>query len=90
MSQRHVALFLGDLTTWQTKLSAVDSVINVWIEVQRTWTHLESIFIGSADIRAQLPQDSERFDGIGTSLREMRKTWVMLMYVLMLMVIWMY
>jgi len=65
MSQRYVALFLDDLTNLQTKLTVVDSVITIWIEVQRTWAHLETIFIGSADIRAQLPQDSERFDGIG-------------------------
>ena len=33
-------------------------------EVQRTWSHLESIFIGSDDIRQQLPEDSARFDSI--------------------------
>ena len=27
-----------------------------------TWSHLESIFVGSKDIRLQLPEDSERFD----------------------------
>ena len=32
--------------------------------VQRTWLHLESIFIGSEDIRRQLPEDTERFEGI--------------------------
>ena len=37
-------------------------VITLWFDVQRTWSHLESIFIGSEDIRPQLPVDSERFD----------------------------
>ena len=37
-------------------------VITLWFDVQRTWSHLESIFVGSEDIRQQLPVDSERFD----------------------------
>ena len=37
-------------------------MITLWFDVQRTWSHLESIFVGSEDIRQQLPVDSERFD----------------------------
>lgn len=46
-----------------------DSVISIWFEVQRTWSHLESIFIGSEDIRNQLPEDSKRFDGIDVDFK---------------------
>ncbi|KAJ4456876.1 putative Dynein heavy chain 17; axonemal [Paratrimastix pyriformis] len=70
MAQRHVALFKDDLNDLQTKLTVVDTVLTVWVEVQRTWAHLETIFIGSADIRAQLPKDSERFDKIDADWRE--------------------
>lgn len=61
-------------------LHTVDSfqVITVWFEVQRTWTHLESIFMSSEDIRKQLPIDSARFDQIDTDFKvmmeEMSKT----------------
>jgi len=44
-------------------------VITIWFEVQRTWSHLESIFIGSEDIRRQLPEDSERFDQIDSDFK---------------------
>lgn len=54
---------------WQKKLSVSDSVISIWFEVQRTWSHLESIFIGSEDIRNQLPEDSKRFDGIDVDFK---------------------
>jgi len=36
----------------------------VWLLVQRKWMYLESIFIGSDDIRNQLPQEAKRFDVI--------------------------
>jgi dynein heavy chain len=55
---------MEEVSDWQRKLSNADQVIQVWFEVQRTWTHLESIFIGSEDIRKQLPEDSKRFDEI--------------------------
>ncbi|XP_057571174.1 dynein axonemal heavy chain 17 [Hippopotamus amphibius kiboko] len=64
MMSKYLSHFLKEVTSWQQKLSAADSVISIWFEVQRTWSHLESIFIGSEDIRAQLPEDSRRFDDI--------------------------
>lgn len=64
MTSKYLSHFLQEVTSWQRKLSTADSVIAIWFEVQRTWSHLESIFIGSEDIRKQLPEDSKRFDSI--------------------------
>ncbi|KAF2978603.1 hypothetical protein EK904_004180 [Melospiza melodia maxima] len=71
MSSKYIAFFLEEVSAWQRKLSTADSVISLWFEVQRTWSHLESIFIGSEDIRAQLPQDSKRFEGIHVDFKEL-------------------
>ncbi|XP_062234716.1 dynein axonemal heavy chain 9-like [Platichthys flesus] len=71
MTSKYIGHFLEEVSSWQTKLSIADSVISIWFEVQRTWTHLESIFIGSEDIRKQLPEDSMRFEGIDTSFKEL-------------------
>lgn len=56
MTSKYIAFFLEEVSAWQRKLSTADSVISLWFEVQRTWCHLESIFIGSEDIRTQLPE----------------------------------
>ncbi|XP_062567134.1 dynein beta chain, ciliary-like [Saccostrea cucullata] len=71
LSSKYIAHFLQEVSTWQKKLSTADQVITIWMEVQRTWSHLESIFIGSEDIRNQLPEDSKRFDGIDTDFKEL-------------------
>ncbi|XP_024861684.2 dynein heavy chain 9, axonemal isoform X1 [Kryptolebias marmoratus] len=71
MSSKYIAHFLDEVSSWQNRLSVADSVISVWFEVQRTWSHLESIFIGSEDIRSQLPEDSRCFDGIDADFKEL-------------------
>ena len=41
--------------------------------VSRAWASLESIFLASADIRSQLPEDTKRFEGIDSEFRELMK-----------------
>lgn len=64
ITSKFIAYFLEEVSSWQSKLGLADQVITLWLEVQRTWLHLESIFMSSEDIRKQLPTDSERFDNI--------------------------
>jgi dynein heavy chain len=70
LTSKYIAHFSTEVTNWQKKLSQADQVITILLEVQRTWSHLESIFIGSEDIRKQLPEDSTRFDGIDKNFKE--------------------
>lgn len=56
MSNKYITHFLEEVSSWQNKVWVIDSVISVWFEVQRGWSHLESIFICSEDIRTQLPE----------------------------------
>lgn len=60
MTSKYITHFLEDISLWQKKLSVADQIISLWFEVQSTWSHLESIFISSEDIRAQLPEDTKR------------------------------
>ena len=55
-----------------------------WTAVIKQWAGLESIFLGSADIRAQLPDDTKRFEESTKSsktyksLLKWKLTWLML------------
>ncbi|ESO06976.1 hypothetical protein HELRODRAFT_171011 [Helobdella robusta] len=69
LSSKFIAHFLDEVSEWQQKLSTADQVITIYMEVQRTWMHLESIFIGSEDIRKQLPEDTMRFDYIDSDFK---------------------
>ncbi|XP_050294546.1 dynein beta chain, ciliary-like [Anthonomus grandis grandis] len=70
MTSKFIDFFLGEVSDWQKKLGNADQVIQVFFEVQRKWMYLESIFIGSEDIRSQLPEDSRRFDKIDRDFKE--------------------
>ncbi|XP_072570592.1 dynein axonemal heavy chain 11 isoform X2 [Paramormyrops kingsleyae] len=64
LMSKHVEYFLVQVSTWQKKLMVADQVISIWMGLQRTWAHLQSIFTNSEDIRNQLAQDAQRFEGI--------------------------
>jgi hypothetical protein len=57
-------IFLTKVTVWQRQLGLVDAALSTWQDVQKMWQALESIYIGSDDIRRQLPEDAKRFNTI--------------------------
>ncbi|KAJ8288109.1 hypothetical protein COCON_G00007680 [Conger conger] len=71
LQSKHVDHFRSQVSEWQSRLTVADAVLLVWLEVQRTWAHLESIFIGSDDIRRQLPGDTRRFLSIDADFKEL-------------------
>lgn len=70
LTSKYIAHFLTEVSSWQKKLSQADQVISILLEVQRTWSNLESIFIGSEDIRYQLPEDTDRFEQIDKDFKQ--------------------
>ncbi|XP_055341295.1 LOW QUALITY PROTEIN: dynein beta chain, ciliary-like [Paramacrobiotus metropolitanus] len=64
LASKYVDFFRVQVTEWQKKLAQADQVSSIFQEVQKTWTYLETIFIGSEDIRRQLPDDAALFDSI--------------------------
>ena len=61
---KYVEHFIDEVTRWQKLLNHAETVLYDWLDVQGKWSSLEAIFLGSKDIRVQLPEDSARFDDI--------------------------
>ncbi|KAJ3299892.1 Dynein heavy chain 10, axonemal [Borealophlyctis nickersoniae] len=70
-ASRFVAAFLPTVQQWEKVLSHIGEVIEVWMVVQRKWMYLESIFVGSGDIRMQLPEEAARFDRIDKTFKKL-------------------
>jgi len=68
---KYVEHFIDSVTKWQRLLNQAETVLYDWLEVQSKWSSLEAIFLGSKDIRIQLPEDSERFDELDQDWKEL-------------------
>lgn len=53
---KYVEFFIEIVENWREKLGRVDIVVNEWLKVQKNWRILVNIFVGSDDIRQQLPE----------------------------------
>lgn len=44
-------------------------VFTILQEIQRTWSYLEPLFIGSEEVKKELPEDAKRFEIIDTDVK---------------------
>jgi dynein heavy chain len=66
---RFVGIFAASVGEWEKKLNLVSEVQDVWYVVQTKWAYLEGIFVGSEDIKAQLPEEAKRFGKIDAEFK---------------------
>lgn len=70
--------FEEEALSWEDKLNRINSVFDVWIDVQRRWVYLDGIFGSSADIKHLLPNETQKFSNVSseylTLMRKVSKT----------------
>ncbi|KAI8904300.1 dynein heavy chain and region D6 of dynein motor-domain-containing protein [Gorgonomyces haynaldii] len=66
-ASKFFAAFEAQVEKWEHQLSHIVEVIDLLLMVQRQWMYLENIFIGTEDIRKQLPKESASFDQINVA-----------------------
>jgi dynein heavy chain len=49
-----------DVDIWEKKLSLFSETLDEWVQCQKTWMYLETIF-GAPDIQKQLPAETQKF-----------------------------
>ncbi|GFH10192.1 uncharacterized protein HaLaN_05461 [Haematococcus lacustris] len=73
-ASKFFVVFEKDISYWEKTLSHISETVEIILQVQRNWMYLENIFIGSEDIRKQLPQESIMFENVhATFSRLMRQ-----------------
>ena len=68
-SSRYLATFEEKCVYWQKSLAAIAEVVQLLAEVQRSWSFLENLFIGSEEVKKELPKESEKFVGIDKEVK---------------------
>ena len=61
--------FKGQASAWQGVLGSISEVSQSLQEIQRTWSYLEPLFIGSEEVRRELPVDAKVFEEVDTEVR---------------------
>lgn len=64
--------FQTDINHWVRTLGEIGDTLEMFVQTQRQWSYLESIFIDSFDIRVELPSETTLFESIN-------KQWVQIM-----------
>jgi dynein heavy chain, axonemal len=79
LASRFVKQFEAEAQSWQKRLSNISDVFMYLGEIQRTWSYLEPLFIGSEEVKRELPEDARRFEGIDGNVKsELTTCWTML------------
>jgi dynein heavy chain len=68
-SSRYLATFEEACVKWQKSLAMISEVVLLCGEVQRNWSFLEQLFIHSAEVKKELPKESEQFVGIDADVK---------------------
>jgi dynein heavy chain len=68
--------FKKEAAEWQRTLGLVSDVSQLLTEIQRTWSYLEPLFVGSEEVRKELPDDANRFQEVDTQVKAiLQKGW---------------
>eukprot|EP00163_Fabomonas_tropica_P016273 TRINITY_DN2925_c0_g1_i1.p1 TRINITY_DN2925_c0_g1~~TRINITY_DN2925_c0_g1_i1.p1 ORF type:complete len:4072 (-),score=1488.94 TRINITY_DN2925_c0_g1_i1:296-12511(-) len=70
MGSKYLSTFEEEVVGWRKGLIGVERVMTIWGEIQRTWAYLVTLFIGSEEVKRDLPEDSKRFAEVDGKVRE--------------------
>lgn len=60
-ASRYLQHFEKEVVEWQKALSSISDNTTLLSEVQRSWSFLENLFIGSEEVKKELPEESDKF-----------------------------
>ena len=70
---QYYKIFEDEIKTWSNDLVKVESILEVWINVQKKWVYLEGIFYASQDIKQQLTSEYNKFRNVDSEFIALMK-----------------
>ena len=67
---KYVGYFEKTVEAWKQDLGSIYDVVQLLIEVQKSWSFLENLFIGSQEVQRELPNESKQFEQINIDMLE--------------------
>eukprot|EP00971_Amphidinium_carterae_P244494 4854818-Amphidinium_carterae.1 len=78
MGSRYIQGIRDKVEVWEQKIRLASDTIDEWLQVQRSWMYLESIF-NAEDILRQLPTEGAKFKNVDKfwrdTLRKVRQSY---------------
>ena len=74
LANRYVAQFQTECDAWRASLNNIADGFGLFSEIQRTWSYLEPLFIGSEEVKKELPEDAVRFAGTDNTFKDTLKS----------------
>jgi len=66
---KFIMYFKDRVSKWSHTLSDIETNLKDWLALSKQWSSLVFIYLGSADIRSRLPEDTKRFEAIDQEFR---------------------
>eukprot|EP00698_Gefionella_okellyi_P005145 TRINITY_DN1471_c0_g1_i4.p1 TRINITY_DN1471_c0_g1~~TRINITY_DN1471_c0_g1_i4.p1 ORF type:complete len:2448 (+),score=753.76 TRINITY_DN1471_c0_g1_i4:538-7881(+) len=73
IASKYLSTYEEKVMYWKKSLGNVADVMQLFQEIQGTWAYLEVLFIGSEEVKRELPQQTEKFVGIDKIVRDVLK-----------------
>jgi dynein heavy chain, axonemal len=72
-SSRYIATFETEVERWTKSLSNITEILTISAEVQRNWAYLENLFLGSDEVKKELPEQAKQFVFIDQEVKRILK-----------------
>lgn len=71
LGNRYVAAMRDKAEHWKKDLNTINSALEQWVKLQKTWQYLETILLSGAEIRRALGKEVAQFEKVDLFFRKL-------------------
>ncbi|ETN24826.1 hypothetical protein PPTG_01014 [Phytophthora nicotianae INRA-310] len=70
MASGRNSFFQEQTQQWRSKLMLVSEIVGALLDIQRSWSYLEPLFMQSEEVKRELPDEATRFEKVDELVRQ--------------------